>query len=161
MTVIEFSAQRHGGLLQRVAWSGIALLAALAGCQPLISAYDHAAYQNATSLKAQVLALADRSTGQFKANEQRVEAVLLELDKAYEYAAGVEANKVSARQWEILKDPEGDLVGGFVRTWRAQGALSTAYIANKKRQLAQAFDYIICLEANKREAAACTGSKGK
>lgn len=140
----------------RARWRTATLLALLvSACQPLISPYDHAAYQNATSLKAQVLALVDRAGGAFQAHEQRVEAVLLELDKAYEYAYGLEANRITARQWEILKDPGRDLVGGFVRTWRAQGTLSQAYITSKKRQLAQAFDYIICLEANKREAAAC------
>lgn len=131
------------------------LVLLLTGCPSLISPYDQAAYQNATSLKAEMLALVEKGNARYKEHEQKLDTVLVEVDKAYEYAKGLPNNQITAEQWEILRNPEGHLIGGFVRTWQQQGTLSKAYVENKKKQLAQAFDYIICLEVNKKEPTSC------
>jgi hypothetical protein len=140
-----------------LAWAAVVL----AACTPLISPYDHAAYQNATAAKAEVLALVDKATEPYSDHARQVEDMLLAVNKAYEYARGLPQNRITARQWEILKDPNGNLIGGFVSTWKKQGRTSRAYAEEKREQLAEAFDYLICLEANKKEAAKCTKAEGK
>jgi hypothetical protein len=132
----------------------------LAGCSALISSYDHTAYQNATALKAEVLALIQKAPGSktsYKEQEKRIDAVVVEVDKAYEYAKGLPTNSVSARQWAIVKER---LLRDVIELWQEQGTLGKAFVEARSKQLAQAFDYIICLEANKKESTTCSNAGG-
>ena len=40
-----------------------------------------------------------------------------------------------------------------MRDWRAHGTLGSAFVAAKKAQVGTGFDYIVCLEANRKTAA--------
>lgn len=122
---------------------------ALAACS-LISPYDQTAYEKATAAKAEALALMDRATSSYSAQRREIEAVSLDLDKAYEYDRGRPRNAETIEQWEILRDPDGHLFGGFIRRWREKGSLNADYITEKKRDIAEAFDQIIGLERGKR-----------
>ncbi len=52
--------------------------------------------------------------------------------------------------WEILKKPEGNLFGGFLRRWKQKGSFKPDAVALKKPDIAEAFDQIIGLEIGKR-----------
>jgi hypothetical protein len=78
-----------------------------------------------------------------------VQSVTLTLEKAYEYDRGRAQNSITVKQWEILLDPNRNLFGGFIRRWREKGSLRPAYIAEKKPDIAEAFDQIIQLERGK------------
>lgn len=121
----------------------------LTGCAPTISPYSAAAYEQATSLKVESLAVMDRATEPFAAHVAEVEALRLRLAKAHEFARGRPRNDESARQWEILVDPERNLLGGFLRRWEQQSTLSPVFVEEAKRLIAQAFDTIIGLESGK------------
>jgi outer membrane murein-binding lipoprotein Lpp len=123
----------------------------LAGCT-LIARHDQAAYEHATSAKVDTLALISKATGSYDDHEKEVEALVRELDKAYEYDRGRQLNKLTVAQWDILRDPNRDLVGGFLKMWKAKGSLSATFIAEKKTQIADAFDQIIQLESGKPKA---------
>jgi hypothetical protein len=114
-----------------------------------IATYDQAAYEKATGAKVEALALMDKATGSFSAHAQEIDSVTLTLDKAYEYDRGRALNSVTVKQWEILLDPNRNLFGGFIRRWREKGSLRPAYIAEKKPDIAEAFDQIIELERGK------------
>ena len=73
----------------------------------------------------------------------------IELDKAYEYDRGRALNKITVAQWDILRDPNRNLVGGFLKLWKAKGSLSAVFVAEKKKQIGDAFDQIIQLESGK------------
>jgi hypothetical protein len=107
------------------------------------------AYEKATAAKAEVLTLIDKAGDPFSVRQAEVEAVLLTVDKAYEYDRGRARNDLTVRQWEILRDPAGHLLGGFVRRWRERGSLNPAYVSEKKPDIAEAFDQIIDLERHK------------
>jgi len=128
----------------------------LAACTPLISDYNADAYKNAATLKAETLSLVDKSGEPYKDRVKEVEALTTKIDAAYEFTAGLPNNQVTAQQWQILRNPDGNLYGGFVRLWRKNGKVGDAFRADKKAQLASAFDYIICLEANKKDSKSCT-----
>jgi hypothetical protein len=100
------------------------LIWVLAGCAPLIGPYSPTAYQNATSLKATTLDLMGKAGEPYAAHQKEVESLELEMDKAFEYVNGIPSNSISARQWYLLKKPDGDLFGKFVRRWRERGALT-------------------------------------
>ncbi len=59
-------------------------------------------------------------------------------------------NELSTRQWEILKDPDRHLLGGFISRWKNEDKLGKTFIDNAKKGLImQAFDQIIGLESGK------------
>ena len=120
----------------------------LAGCT-LIARYDQVAYEHATSAKVDTLALMGKATGSYDDHEKGVEALITQLDKAYEYDRGRQLNKLTVAQWDILRDPNRDLVGGFLKMWKAKGSLTATFIAEKKKQIGGAFDQIIQLESGK------------
>ena len=115
----------------------------------LIAPYDRAAYEHATNAKVDTLALMSKAAGSYDEHEKEVEALVRQLDKAYEYDRGRQLNKITIAQWDILRDPNRDLVGGFLKMWKAKGTLSATFIAEKKKQVGDAFDQIIQLENGK------------
>ena len=124
------------------------LVGFLAACST-IATYDQNAYEKATGAKAEALALMDKATGTFSANETEIEAVALTIDKAYEYDRGRALNSITVKQWEILRVPNRNLFGGFIRRWREKGSFRQAYISEKKPDISEAFDQIIELERGK------------
>lgn len=131
------------------------MLLALAGCSTLIGPHSPTAYENATSLKAEVLVTLGKGNTPYSDNEAEIEAIKLKAEQAYEYVKGVPKNKLSTKQWEILKDPNGDLLGKFFKRWKERSTLSGTLIEEYKKLASDAFDEIICLEANKKEATEC------
>ena len=147
-------------LVTQIHWLLI-LLFIMAACTPLIGPYSPTAYQNATSLKASTLALMDKAVQPYPNHEKEVEALMVEIDKAYEFVNGIPSNSISAKQWQILKKADGDLLGKFFLRWKERGVLSQVVIDEFKGLVADAFDEIICLEANKKEATKCSAKGGK
>jgi len=119
------------------------------GCST-ISTHDRIAYEKATSAKAAALSVMDKATASFASKESIVTPLLLEVDQAYEYDRGRALNSITVRQWEILRARDGHLFGGFLRRWQERGSLRPAYITEKKKDVAEAFDQIIQLERGKR-----------
>ena len=147
--------------LSRAAYITWALVLLLVGCTPLIGPYSPTAYQNATSIKATTLALMEKAKEPYATHQKDIESLLVEVDKAYEFVKGIPSNSISAKQWSILKKPDGDLLGKFVLRWKERGVLTQAYIDEFKGPISDAFDEIICLEANKKEATKCSEKGGK
>jgi hypothetical protein len=114
-----------------------------------ISLYSEVAYEQATSLKVESLALMDSATEDYAIQQASVEDLETKLDKAYEYAKGRPKNEISAKQWQILIDPERNLLGGFLKRWELEGALSGVFIEEAKGLISDAFDTIIGLESGK------------
>lgn len=138
----------------------IFLLLLLCGCTPLIGPYSPTAYENATSLKAEVLAILSKANTPYSENIKEIEDIQLKAEKAYEYVKGVPKNQISAKQWEILKNPDGDLLGKFFKRWKERSTLSDTLIKEYKDLASAAFDEIICLEANKKEKNECVAEGG-
>jgi hypothetical protein len=121
----------------------------LATACSLIAPYDQVAYEKATGAKAESLALMGKATGSYASHQKEIDEVNLDLDKAYEYDRGRASNTETIKLWEILRNPSGHLFGGFLRRWHDRGSLHQAYIEEKKRDIADAFDQIIGLERGK------------
>jgi hypothetical protein len=141
---------KDGGVRSRF-WLSVILIIIGVVCLSCatISPYCETAYQQATSLKVDSLALMAKATEPYAQHQAEVEALRLKVDKAYEYAKGLPNNVITARQWEILKDPDRHLLGGFLELWRTKSTLSATYIADKQIQVGSAFDQIIGLESGK------------
>lgn len=128
----------------------LALALMFAACSSLIAPYNETSYRYATSLKPEALTLMGRATEDYASHAAEVDALMLKVDQAYEYVAGLPNNEETARQWAILKNPEGHLLGGFMLRWKDKGKLGAAFVANARQDLVgPAFDAIIALEALK------------
>lgn len=129
----------------------ILVVSTLAACSSLIAAYSQTAYEQATSIKAESLVLMNKATQPYSQHAQEVEALMLNVDKAYEYAKGRPKNEISTEQWAKMRDPNNNLLGGFVKRWKEQGQLSPVFVKEAEAQIAKAFDQIIELESGKNK----------
>ncbi len=118
-------------------------------CARYIAAYDPIALNNAVSLKSQALNLVNKAVEPYADHEQEIRELMLAVEQAYEYAAGIPKNNLTARQWEVLKDPDKNLLGGFFKYWRQNGTLTAGFIEEVSGEISRAFDAIIKLETLK------------
>lgn len=119
--------------------------------------YSLAAYTQATEMKAKSLSLLAKASDPYSKHVTEAEALKLDMDVAYEFSAGIEANNEAADMWNIIRDPRENSVGGFLRLWRDDfpRGLSPAFVEAFDRDVRFAYDRLICLESNKREPSAC------
>jgi hypothetical protein len=127
----------------------IAVIVVLNACT--IAPFSQQAYEQATSLKAEALILMDKATDSFSRHKSEVEAIKLDLDKAYEYAKGRPQNEISTRQWEIIKDPRRRSLGGFLKRWEDKEQLDQSFINEAKGIVSDSFDIVIELESGKQK----------
>jgi hypothetical protein len=119
-------------------------------CSGLIARFDPIALEHATSLKREALELIDKANQPYEQHQQEIKELETKLEQAYQYAKEKPKNTLSAKQWEILKDPGKNLLGGFIKHWEENNQLSSIFIQESKKVIADAFDTIIELEEGKR-----------
>ncbi len=126
-------------------------------CAPIIADYSLEGYKNATSLKARSLAMIDLSAEGYGKHSSTVEKLLVDIDAAYEFAAGTPNNQITAEQWDRIRRKDHNFVGGYVVHWKGLNgkAVSEFFRQEAKTGIGRAYDYIICLEVNKNKAASC------
>ena len=117
------------------------------GCFSLIAKYDNIAYQQATSLKVESLALMDKAVEDYTKHENEVNELKLKVEKAYEYAKVRPKNELNTQQWEDVKDPNKNLLGGFIKRWKEKGQFSALFVNEAKGNVSKAYDQIIGLES--------------
>ena len=127
------------------------VIGALSGCAS-IAPFSQTAYLQATSLKAQALSLMDKGTDPYESHATDVSALELKMAEAYEYARGRPRNDLSTRQWEIMKNPDGHLLGGFLQRWQKEKHLGAAFIDEEKKLVGDGFDEISSLESGKHKS---------
>lgn len=127
----------------------VSFMLPVTGCAPSIAPFSEHAYERAVALKVDALTLMAEADEPFDAHRTEVEGLRAEVEKAYEFARGRPKNEISTRQWEFLKDPDRNLLGGFLRRWEEQGRLSPVFVTEAQRLIADAFDTVIGLESGK------------
>ena len=126
------------------------LAATLGGCiGGTIAHYNPIAYQNATSLKVECLAVIAKASEPYDGHKAEAEQVQADLDKAYEFAKGLPKNQVVTKQWEIIRDPKEQSAGGVLAMWKATGKVSPDFAKEAGAKVAQQFDQLIVLEGAK------------
>ena len=126
----------------------IVSIATTQSCKRSIAVLNQQAYENATTLKAEALALMDLATEkQFAEHEDEVRRLMTEISAAYEYANGIPKNSLSAQQWESLRG--SNLLGGFFSLWKSEGKLLSGDVEANRKNVEDAFDEIITLEKGK------------
>lgn len=126
----------------------VVTLLTLISCQT-ISPYSSTAYMQAVELKVKSLELMGKATDSYNSHVKEIFLLNRELNVAYEFAKGRKKNRVSTKQWEILINPNRNLLGGFLRFWQKKDKMSLTFIFESKRLVSDAFDTIIGLESGK------------
>jgi CRISPR/Cas system-associated protein Csx1 len=121
----------------------------LLSCAPQSAYFSSIAYEQATSLKVDSLSLMVKAAEPYANNEEEVMVLLNRIEKAYEYAKGRPNNEFTTKQWEILKDLDGNLMGNFMNRWQEQEKLNPTFINEFKLIVSDTFDTIIGLESQK------------
>ena len=119
------------------------------GCSPKVGLYTQRAYENATSIKAQSLIIMDKATTPYSNNVAEIDRLVLAVEQAYQYSKGLPKNDLAAKQWEIIKDPSRNLLGGFLKRWKDKGKMGRAIVNASKGIVADSFDTIVKLEVGK------------
>jgi hypothetical protein len=135
------------------AGTGLALLAGAllaVGCAAITS-YDPTSYKLATDLKAESLQLIEEAQEPPKPHAAEIHGLRLKLRQAYEYEKGKgDRNRVTRDQWAVMTDPNGSLLGGFLRKWETENrGQSPAFLDGIAKNVGDAFDKIIEIESRK------------
>jgi len=139
----------------RSIFAGVLLVAtALLFACSTIATFDQVAYEHAVNAKVDTLALVGKATEPYADNIKGIEALNLELKKAYEYDKGRPLNQKTLQLWELLlvekaDDLDSGIYPRFLHLWQKQGAISPAAVTGKQQRIALAFDQIIGLESGK------------
>jgi len=121
----------------------------LTGCGHYIAPYNETAYQNATDLKVESLALMNNASRPYTDYAQEVQSLMIKVDQAYEFSKGIPKNDLTTKQWQKMLDPKKNMLGGFIKKWEMDGQLNEVFIEEMKEQIAEGFDEIIQLESAK------------
>jgi len=114
-----------------------------------ISIFSPEAYKQAVDLKVESINLMSFATMPYTDFEDDIDFLDTELSKAYEFSKGRPDNEISTKQWEILINPDGNLLGGFLKRWEEEGTLSQMFVTEMQTLVSDAFDTIIGLESGK------------
>jgi hypothetical protein len=146
--------------VRRVWLAQIAILFLAVGCGTTTAPFDQTAQLNAQQLKAQTLALIDRSGNKFTTSQNDVTALVAKYDAAASAAASVEKNEPVIQAWGIIRGPQSGSAVEYFNTWKQRGSMRPAIRTEKKAQIGRHFDYLICLESAKQSGAACNNPLG-
>ena len=122
---------------------GLAMVVAVNGCAT-ITKFDQNSYNSAQSLKEDALTIVQHPSPSAVDNL----SVRLDAQVAYETGKG-KANRISAAQWKLIANPHGNLLGGWIKTYRQGATMSPTYNEEKARQIGLAFDEVLKLEGGK------------
>lgn len=131
-------------------WLLIGFAALAAACATRVH-YDPASFKQATDLKTESLTLISKAGDVPTAHTAEIDSLRTQVTAAYQYErAKGDANQITIKQWELLQDPNGHLVGGFLTKWQTEGVgQSPAFIQGTSKNVSEAFDLIIAQENSK------------
>lgn len=116
------------------------------------SRYDQQAYAQTTSLKVDAMNLMDKAVEPYQNHIPAINTFTEKADKVYEYELHRKNNDFSIKLWNVIRDPNNNLMGGFLKRWKEKGQLSETFIGEAKKQVATAFDQVAELESGKIKA---------
>jgi len=130
-------------------WVFAGLCLALSSCSPSIAPFSLSAYEMAVDLKVDALRLMDNAEQPYADSSKKIADLKVSMDKAFEFAAGRPKNVHSTEQWNMMNDPDRNLMAGFLLRWEEETSLSRTFIVEAKKIISRSFDAIIGLESGK------------
>lgn len=91
----------------------------------------------------------NKASESYSSHSAEVDSLIRKLKFAYEYAKGRPDNDIITKQWELMINPDRNLIGGFLRIWKEDLILSPVFVNEAQEVIGNAFDTIIGLESGK------------
>ncbi len=127
------------------------LCLALVGCASM-AAFDSYSYSQTKALKTEALQLMDLATDSFRLHVSKVDHLKNKLETSRQYEKSRRKNSITVQQWNVLLNPDGYLLGGFLKEWEESVTLNKTVITEEAKIIGDAFDQITELEAHKRKS---------
>ena len=119
----------------------------LLGCASLQGPpFDQTALDQAVAARDKAMALVTTATEPYAQHEADVTALRAQVEAAAAYAASRPHNEVTTKQWQVMSDPDANLLGGFLKRWQSLGKLNPGFALEAGRSIGEGFDKIIELE---------------
>ena len=114
--------------------------------------HDAHAYQEGQALKNEALNLMSMANRPYAESDAKINTFhqRVETHIDYEQQRG-EKNQTTVDMWKLLMNPSGNLFGGFLNKWKADGQLSDILVDQFKREIGNNFNKIISLENKKKK----------
>lgn len=131
-------------------FSLLASLFLFIGCHA-ITDFDQVAYTAVINTKVDAWNLMAKSGQSYSSCQSDINDFQTEMRKAYEYDKNRPINADTVKQWEIMINPQGGLLGTYLAEWQQEGSIShPRYIQFRQKQIGLAFDEIAQLEQHKQ-----------
>ena len=111
--------------------------------------YDQYSYQKTTELKVTSLQLISNATTAYNLHKMEADKLLLEIDQQIEYEKNKPNNEITFAMWQLVRDDEKNVLGGFIKKWREKNSFSPIFVDEAKKQIQNAFDVLIQYEVKK------------
>ena len=115
-----------------------------------LSTFDQTTVDQAASIKTLALYLMGNADNPYNDFAPQVDDLKQMLNEAYQYSKNRTNNDETTKQWEVLINPDGNLLGGFLSRWKSQTKLSETFINQAKDLVRNGFDEIIDFEKSKK-----------
>jgi formyltetrahydrofolate hydrolase len=107
-------------------------------------------YDETARLKKQSLALVDKAVEPYAKQEAKVEALKLDLSALVQQEQARKRNAAKVKQWQLLLNEQGHLLGGFLVKWQKDTVLNEVFVRLAESQIEQAFEVIQATEKDRR-----------
>lgn len=113
--------------------------------------FDSEAFTKGQRIKDAAVELIGMSTNDYSASEGRVSEFQSMIDSQIEMeTARGEKNQKTVDMWNLLMNPNENLMGGFLKRWKDKGQLSPTFVNELKPLISRNIDKILSLESKKK-----------
>lgn len=124
------------------------LLLLCAACAPTYSPY---VYDQTASLKTEALALMRKAGEPYAKHAVKAERLMDDLLSVMQQEALRKRNNDKVKQWQLLIDGNGHLLGGFLHRWQTDTTLNATFINLEVKLVGEAFDLIQATEKQRQQ----------
>jgi len=111
----------------------------LVSCAPVYSPYI---FDQTAELKKQTLSILDKATEPYSKYETKVDVLKSDLASMVQQERMRKRNKLKVKQWDLLLDPQGNLLNGSLEKWRKDTVMSETFIVLQRNLVEEAFNLI-------------------
>lgn len=111
----------------------------LVSCAPVYSPY---LFDQTAELKKQTLSILDKATEPYTKYETKVDVLKSDLASLVQQERMRKRNKLKVKQWDLLLDPQGNLLNGSLEKWRKDTVMSETFIVLQRNLVEEAFNLI-------------------
>lgn len=111
----------------------------LTSCAPTYSPY---LYDQTSELKTQSLLLMDKATEPFSKYETKINLLKSDLESVSRQEQLRKSNQAKIKQWNLLLNPQGHLLYGFLHKWQQDTILSETFVNLERKLVGESFELL-------------------